>query len=101
MIKIKKSTTRRIETIMYGIVITFLFIGMLSICSYVNTHYTRHAIVGSTHNNITTLTDNTGRKWLYKDCVYKKGVHVKMIMDTNLTDNIVEDDIIVKIKLDK
>lgn len=101
MIRVKRSTMRRVRTIVNGIVVSCLFIGMLSICSYMDTHYTRHAVVGSTHNNITTLTDNTGREWLYKDCVYKKGVHVKMIMDTNLTDNIVEDDTIVKIKLDK
>lgn len=66
--------------------------------SFISTTYTREAIVERVTTECVVLRDTCGNLWEYDTVDVVEGQRVKLIMNTNLTDNDVTDDIITKIK---
>ena len=97
----KKEDGNKIITLkegIQGLLITIVFILMLSFCSIVETTYTRKATVTKVKNNIILFEDNCGHVWEVNGYDFSVGDKVKLIMDNNHTDFNINDDIIKKIK---
>lgn len=63
----------------------------------------RKGTITTIEQNVVNIEDKSGNIWQWKmvdDEKYNIGQTVSMIMDTNNTEDTIEDDIIVKIKLD-
>lgn len=95
----KKATYKVIK----GLVIVVLILGVFRIMVKVDRTYTRQATVVSVENNVIMFEDTTGNVWEWVDKGYKYNVgdQVRMMMDNNSTIDVIEDDEIVKITLDK
>lgn len=93
--KVKVHKMRQMMTMMITIII---IISTLTIASFIETTYTRDAVVDKTEGLSVHFVDNTGMGWWYDGCYAEVGEEVKLIMHTNNTDSCVEDDIIKDIK---
>ena len=86
--------------IIFGIIAFVLFVICLKEDAIVN----RKGYVESVENSIVTIIDTTGNVWEWEEeegeC-FNKGDAVKVRMNNNHTINTIEDDIIVKIVIDK
>lgn len=78
-----------------------MFTIILSIVSYTEQHYSRTGIITGIDNDIITITDTTGNEWQYEAKGYEEGQEVTLKMYTNTTDNIIKDDVITKIIINK
>jgi hypothetical protein len=84
------------------IVVVVILVGMC-FASYIGNHYTVKATVvavdDATNTSVITFEDTRGELWRYatNEC-FEEGQKVKLTFDTNLTDNIITDDIITKVK---
>lgn len=90
--------TKRIEKI----AIVVILIGMVW-ASYVSNHYTVKATVvavdDATNTSVVTFEDTRGQLWRYATNEYfEEGQRVKLTFDTNLTDNVITDDVITNVK---
>ena len=90
----------KIKNILETILIIFLFIGMLCICSFIETNYSRKGIVIDITNNLVSVKDEAGNIWNFKsaDMDLEINDEVKLMMNTNNTDNNIYDDIVKKYK---
>lgn len=75
-------------------IIFIIIITIISI-AIVQTYYTRKATVIKIEDNIVTVEDKIGNYWKFKGEGYKIGEHITLVMDTNSTENYVNDDVIV------
>lgn len=81
-----------------------LVLGLFTIIMvYCNRHYTREAFVESNNGEELVFTDIRGHMWGWtietiEEFKLKEGDIVKLKFDTNGTDEIIEDDILIKIK---
>lgn len=68
----------------------------------VDTRVIRKGTVETVENGIVEIVDKQGNIWQWKEEgeKYSIGQNVKMIMNNNHTEDVIEDDIILKIKLD-
>lgn len=87
------------RTVVFAIVIV---IGMCW-ASYFGNHYTVNATVvavdDATNTNVITFEDTRGQLWRYAtNELFEEGQKVKLTFDTNMSDNIITDDIITKVK---
>lgn len=80
------------------IAIVVVMITMYAIVSYIDTHYTREAIVTNVEQSLVTATDDDDNVWQFKATNIHKGQHIKMIMDNNHT-IINDDDKVVNVKI--
>lgn len=88
-----------ILTLALALYIIFLIIFFVNI----NNHYTREAYVESNNGEELILTDIRGHRWGWtietlEEFQLKENDIVKLKFDNNGTDEIVEDDILIKIK---
>ena len=85
------------------IAIVVVMIVMYAIASYIDTHYTRQAIVTNVEQSLVTATDDDGNVWQFKATDMYEGEHIKMIMDNNHTimnydDEVVNVKVLVEVK---
>ena len=81
-----------------GLLIAIIFILILNFCSIVETTYTQNATVIQVKNNIILIEDKKGYVWEFKASEFSVGDKVKLTMDNNHTDLIINDDKIKQIK---
>ena len=88
------------KKIMYNTMVTVMLIvtifGGATIAKLTNSNYTREGIVIATHASTeeVIIVDTTDNEWCFYGVGYEEGDTVTMTMDTNNTDNIINDDII-------
>ena len=97
-----KNTKKRRTTVRERVIITTLItmmIVLLSIASYIDTHYNRVAIVDKIEDNTITFCDTVGYTWDAVDVEnVVVGQKVVLKMYTNNTVDRITDDVIVGIK---
>lgn len=87
-----------------GIVIVALLVVCFVCVAKVNRTVVRKGYVDNVQNGIVTIVDTAGVAWEWEAEEgedFAKGEHVKMVMDNNNTEQEIEDDVIVKIRLAK
>ena len=88
------------KRMMYDTMVTVTLIvtifGGATIARLINNNYTREGIIVATHasNKEVIIVDTTGNEWCFYGVGYEEGDTVTMTMDNNITDNIINDDII-------
>ena len=93
----KKRAHRR--DMFVGCVGMLIIIVLFCLCSYIETHYYRDAKVTSVSGQLVTVEDKCGYVWEFYADGYRAGDEVRMLMDTNCTDNNIYDDEIITVKL--
>ena len=78
---------------MYVVLFIALTIIIFIFCSNIDTFYTREAIVIDKVNNEIYLQDKCGFVWLITDDKYSVGDRLKLTMNNNHTDSILDDSI--------
>jgi hypothetical protein len=84
-----------------GLIIVIVFIVLLGFCSKIESTYTRKARVCTIEDKTVLFIDETGNIWeweLEEGEEYRVNEKVKLVMFSNFTDDIIEDDEIKKIK---
>lgn len=87
------------QAIIGTIIILLVFFGIPTICSYLESHYSRQGevIEIDEKNNLAMIKDTTNNLWQVEDVALNEGDEVTMKMYTNRTDNNIEDDTILKV----
>lgn len=80
-----------------GLGIGIIFTALLTVCSLIETRYTREAVVVSYRADTVVVQCETGHEWGFIGTGYELGEKVTLVMDNNHTMN-VEDDRIIKVK---
>lgn len=80
-----------------GLGIGVIFTALLTVCSLIETRYTREAVVVSCCADAVVVQCETGHEWGFIGTGYELGEKVTLVMDNNHTIN-VEDDRIIKVK---
>lgn len=93
-----KARAHKMRQMMTMMITVVVIISTLTIASFIETTYTRDAVVDKTEGLSVHFVDTTGRGWWYDGCYAEVGEEVTLIMHNNHTDNHVEDDIIKDIK---
>ena len=93
-----KVRAKKMRQMMTNIMVVVIIISTLAIASFIETTYTRDAVVDKTEGLSVHFVDTTGRGWWYDGCYAEVGEEVTLIMHNNHTDDYVEDDIIKDIK---
>lgn len=76
-----------------------VIIALFCLCSFIETHYYRNGEVISVSGQLVEVEDFAGLTWEFYADGFRVGDEVRMLMDTNCTDNTVYDDEIVNVKL--
>lgn len=82
----------------YTIAICLLFVGLLVITGYSQTHYTKNARVRAVIADEVRLETEDGNLWVCHADGFHNGDYVKVTFYNNRTDLEIEDDEIVKIQ---
>lgn len=80
-----------------GLGIGVIFTALLTVCSLIETRYTREAVVVSYRADAVVVQCETGHEWGFIGTGYELGEKVTLVMDNNHTMS-VEDDRIIKVK---
>lgn len=85
------------------IAIVIVIIIMYALVSYIDTHYTREAIVTNVEQSLVTATDDDGNMWQFKATDMCEGECIKMTMHNNHTimnydDEVVNVKVLVEVK---
>jgi hypothetical protein len=80
-----------------GLGIGIIFTALLTVCSLIETRYTRKAVVVSYRADAVVVQCETGHEWGFIGTGYELGEKVTLVMDNNHTID-VEDDRIIKVK---
>jgi hypothetical protein len=84
---------RVLKRIVVGIVI----IGVLMICGFVESHYTRTVIVQKVEGAEVVVEDCYGHQWVFEGEGFTEKQEIKVLMNSNDTDRNVLDDKIVRV----
>lgn len=91
---------QRIKDFVLGSVLVLaLFIIPSGIGGNIETHYKLNAVVTEINNDIVTVEDKNGNEWEFIGTDFEIGQNVKMTMFNHYTDNTIEDDEIIKVKV--
>lgn len=88
---------KKIQENLLGLFIAVAFVIVLSICSIIETQYTREAVVVSYRADAVVAQDKQGNEWGFIGTGYDLGDKVTLVMDNNHTMEI-KDDKVIKIK---
>lgn len=80
-----------------GLGIGVIFTALLTVCSLIETRYTREAVVVSYRADAVVVQDEQGHEWGFIGTGYELGEKLVLVMDNNHTMQ-VEDDRIIRIK---
>ena len=90
-----------IGDILFSLMFWGAFIILVSFCGYIETHYTRQATVIEVNGDVITVEDNCGYIWDFEGDGFTVGDNVSMKMYNNTTDNIIKDDEIINVTINK
>lgn len=84
-------------------IIIIIAIMLYALVSYIDTHYTREAIVTNVEQSLVTATDDDGNMWQFKATNMYEGECIKMTMHNNHTimnydDEVVDVKVLVEVK---
>lgn len=88
----------------FGLVLVVFVVFFLTVCSFADVIVVRKGYVENVENNCVEIVDNFGSLWEYNletEEEFDPGQRVTMIMNNNHTEREIEDDIILKIVVDK
>ena len=88
----------KIKEFVLGMFIICLMIGALLIGSYIDTYYTREAIIVDVVSDEVVVVDEFGNKWSFIGDGYKVNDNVTLVIYNNTTMNTTVDDEIIDIK---
>ena len=94
-------TKRRIKDILFGLIFWGVVIILIGFCGYIETHYTRQATVIEVNGDVITVEDNCGYLWDFEGDGFTVGDNVSIKMYNNTTDNIIKDDEIINVTINK
>lgn len=89
--------SRKMKERLMGSFVAVVFVLILTICSIIETQYTREATVVSYRANAVVVQDEQGHEWGFIGTGYELGEKLVLVMDNNHTMQ-VEDDRIIRIK---
>lgn len=69
------------------------FVAVLSVCSILETTYTKEGIIIQVKGNIVTIVDESGKEWDFCKAGFSVNDTVKMTIDNNHSDTIKDDQI--------
>lgn len=98
-VKHSKKNTRKVSKVIFAIVITVILILTIGRAGYHEMYYHREATVISIDSNVITVKDKCNYLWDFVGDGYAEGDKVKMLMHTNGTNGMIEDDIIINVKV--
>ena len=88
----------KIEDTVIGILLIGVFIFIMGVAGYIETHYTREATVIKINEDEIVVEDSIQHHWVFYGKDYKIGDKIKMTMFNNYTDSNIYDDKIIKVK---
>ena len=88
----------KIEDTVIGILLIGVFIFIMGVAGYIETHYTREATVIKINEDEIVVEDSIHHHWVFYGKDYKIGDKIKMTMFNNYTDSNIYDDKIIKVK---
>ena len=88
----------KIEDTVIGILLIGVFIFIMGVAGYIETHYTREATVVKINEDEIIVEDSIQHHWVFYGEDYKIGDKIKMTMFNNYTDSNIYDDKIIKVK---
>ena len=94
-------TKRHIKDILFSLIFWGVIIILMGFCGYIETHYTRQATVIEVNGDVITVEDNCGYLWDFEGDCFTVGDNVSMKMYNNATDNIIKDDEIINVTINK
>ena len=83
--------------VLKGLVIGIVIIGVLMICGFVESHYTRTVVVQKVEGTEVVDEDYYGHQWAFKGEEFTEKQEIKVLMNNNNTDRNVLDDEIVRV----
>ena len=90
-----RAKRRARRTTVRTIIIVIVMIAMCTMASFVDTHYTREAVVTYADDTCVIAVDDGGRNiWEFKATNLYKGQTIKMRMYTNNTTTIYDDEVV-------
>ena len=88
----------KIEDTVIGILLIGIFIFIMGVAGYIETHYTREVTVVKINEDEIVVEDSIQHHWVFYGEDYKIGDKIKMTMFNNYTDSNIYDDKIIKVK---
>lgn len=89
--------SREMKERLMSLLVVVVFVFILTICSIIETQYTKEATVVSYYADAVIVQDEQGYEWEFIGTGYELGEKLVLVMDNNHTTQI-EDDRIIKIK---
>lgn len=89
---------RKFLTGLFGaVMVTLLLLTPAIIGGAIETHYFLEATVSAVFSDEIVVTDQNGEMWCFEGTGFSVNDEVTLLMDTNCTDKIKEDDKIIKV----
>lgn len=89
--------SKKTQENLMGLFVAVVFVLILTICSIIETQYTREATVVGYRTDAVVVQDKQGNEWSFIGTGYDLGEKLVLVMDNNHTMQ-VEDDRIIRIK---
>ena len=83
--------------VLKGLVIGIIIIGVLIVCGFVESHYTRTVVVQKVEGTEVVVEDCYGHQWTFEGEEFTEKQEIKVLMNNNNTDRNVLDDEIVRV----
>ncbi len=74
-----------------------LIVGLFAGCSFERTYKRANCKIVSIKNDVITVKDSDNNFWSFKGKGFNRSDNLTLTMDTNNTDNVIEDDKIIKV----
>lgn len=85
----------KIATMLMGFM---LLVGVGVVGDFIDTHYTREAIVVDVKDDVVILLDSTGNEWEFLGDSFERDDKVRMYMFNGCTNNTLKDDEVLNVK---
>ena len=83
--------------VLKGLIIGMVIVGVLMVCGFVESHYTRMVVVQSVEGTKVVVKDCYGHQWIFEGEEFTEKQEIKVLMNNNNTDRNVLDDKIVRV----
>ena len=95
--------SRGVAFVLGFVLIVVCFVGFNALLTKADSFVVRKGYIENVEDNVVTIVDTTGTMWKWEqdEQTFDRWDNVKMIVDNNNTTSTKEDDIILKVRLDK
>ena len=95
--------SRGVAFVLGFVLVVVCFVGFNALLTKADSFVVRKGYVENVEDNVVTIVDTTGTMWKWEqdEQTFDRWDNVKMIVDNNNTTSTKEDDIILKVRLDK